>query len=285
MKKFLRGSLFFISSFLFLACNKGKSAATQASFEATPVSKTVVPIINETSGIADSKANPGNLWAHEDSGNPPQLYLLGHDGKVVNTIYVKGSTNRDWEDLVLSGNDLYIADIGDNNKVYSDYTIYRFPEPSFSTDTIQDFAAIKFIYADGPKDAEAFLVDPATKDIFIITKSDNPAKVYKIAYPYSTTSTNTAAAVGVLGYGGVVSAALSPDRKEIIIKTYVGLNLYTAGNNEAIDAALKKAPAKVPYQLEPQGEAVGFANDNSGYFTLSEKGMAGTVRLYFYKRK
>jgi len=285
MKKMFRGfsSLFF--SLLLLACNKGNSANSQASFESAPVSKPLVPIINETSGIADSKKNPGNLWAHEDSGNPPQLYLVGHDGKTKMTIYIKGSANRDWEDMVLSGNDLYIADIGDNNKIYPEYNIYQFPEPASSVDTISDFTTMRFVYADGPRDAEAFLVDPTTKDIFIVTKSDNPAKIYKIAYPFSTSSLNTATAVGTLSYGSVVSAALSPDRKEIIVKTYVGLNYYTVRDNESIDAALKRSSITIPYQFEPQGEAVSFAADNSGYFTLSEKAMASAVTLRFYKRK
>lgn len=284
MKKCIRGSLFFVALFLLLACKKGESAETQISFESKPESKTVTPVINETSGIADSKANPGHLWVQEDSGNPPQLYLLAHDGKVAKTIFVKGSTNRDWEDIVLSGNDLYIGDIGDNNKSYPDYTIYQFPEPSASTDTIRNATAIKFTYADGPRDAEAFLVDPVTKDLFLLTKSDNPSKIYKIAYPYSTIA-NTATAVGSLAYGGVVSATLSPDRKAIIVKTYLGLNYYMVGNNEPIDAALKKAPKVIPYQLEAQGEAVAFANNNSGYYTLSEKGMSSTVSLNFYRKK
>ena len=39
----------------------------------TLIAKTVVPVINEASGIADSKSQPGNLWVQEDSGNRNQL--------------------------------------------------------------------------------------------------------------------------------------------------------------------------------------------------------------------
>ena len=271
--------------FFSLVCKKSLAATSQVSFETKPESKKVTPVINETSGIADSKKNPGHLWAQEDSGNPPQLYLLSHEGKVAKTVYIKGSINRDWEDMVLAGDDLYIADIGDNNKAYPDYTIYQFPEPSYATDTIHHFNTIKFMYADGARDAEAFLVDPITKDIFVITKSDNPSRIYKIASPYYTSGVNTATVVGNLTLGGVVSAALSMDRKEIIVKTYVGLNYYSVRDNESIDAALKKRPVIIPYQLEPQGEAVTFAKNNSGYFTLSEKGIANAVMLHFYRRK
>jgi hypothetical protein len=250
-----------------------------------PVVKQVGPIINEASGIADSKTNPGYLWVEEDSGNPPQLYLLGHDGKVLKTIYIKGAVNRDWEDLALVNDTIYVADIGDNNLGFPDYTIYQFAEPSASTDTVASFSAIHFTYPDGAHDAEALLIDPVTKDIYIITKRDAFSKIYKLSFPYSTTSVDTVSLVGALNYNNVVSAAFAPDGREIIIKTYLALYYYTRSQNETIEQVLGKSYTILPYTPEPQGEAVTFANDNSGFFTLSEKGFATTVNLYFYSRE
>src|SRR5215207_1850987 len=128
-----------VISFLFLcffipgiACHKNNSSAINNNlvFDSLPVSKPVVPLIEEASGVADSKINDGYLWVQEDSGNPPELYLLGHDGKVLKKVFIKDVINRDWEDIVISGNDIYIADIGDNNRSYQNYSIYSFPEPS-----------------------------------------------------------------------------------------------------------------------------------------------------------
>lgn len=258
---------------------------TPVPFESQPVSAAVVPMIRETSGIADSKLNPGHLWAQEDSGNPTQLFLLAYDGSVKKKVYLKGITNRDWEDMTLSGNHIYIAETGDNNQVYGNYTIYQFPEPAASVDTVKNIKAINFRYSDKPHDSEGFLVDPKTKDIYLITKRDEAAGIYKITYPYSYTSNNTAALVGTLPYTGVVSAALSPDGKEIIVKTYSNLYHYTRNGNQPIEVALKQTPVTLPYVLEPQGEAVTFALKNNGIYTLSEKGMGTVVNLYFYKRK
>ena len=42
--------------------------------------------------------------------------------------------------------------------------------------------------------------------------------------------------------------------------------------------------ADFTYQQEPQGEAIVFANSDSGFYTLSEKALASEVKLYFYKR-
>ncbi|MBD0352557.1 MAG: hypothetical protein ICV65_15525, partial [Flavisolibacter sp.] len=259
--------LFLFSSFW--SCNKKVAESNALFFDSIPIIKPVVPIILETSGIADSKANKGFLWVQEDSGNPSQLYLLGYDGKVAKKIYIKGATNRDWEDMALSGSYIYIADIGDNNAVYPDYTIYKFTEPKATADTVTEEEAIRFKYPDGSHDAEAFLVDPATKDIFIITKRDNPSRIYKLAYPYSTTSINMLQLSGTLPYSGVVSAAISAKGTELIIKTYTNLYYYSRNTGSSIAEALTKSFTKLPYQVEPQGEAVTFANDDSGYFTLS----------------
>jgi hypothetical protein len=274
---------FFISGF---ACHKNKSAVNnQTAFDSLPVLKPVVPLIEEASGIADSKLNPGYLWVEQDSGNPPELYLLGHDGKVLKKIFIEDAVNRDWEDMAISGDNLYVADIGDNNRSYADYSVYYFPEPSSAIDTIKNAIKISFQYPDGAHDAEAFLVDGNTKDIFIITKQDNPSKIYKIAYPYKTGSVNTASLVGNLSYGGVVSAAISGDGKEILIKTYFGINYYSRNTGQTIVQALQTAPKSLSYAIEPQGEAICFNKDNTGFYTLSEKGMGSTVNLYFYSKK
>lgn len=261
------------------------SSDTRLLFDTIPVVKQVIPIIKETSGIADSKANPGYLWAQEDGNNPPQLYLLKHDGKVFKKIYLKGAKNRDWEDMVLAGNTIYIGDIGDNAHVYPDYTIYKFKEPRSSVDTISAFEQIRFKYPDGSHDAEAFLVDAVTKNIYILTKAENPSKIYKLQYPYTTTGLNIASLVDSVRFTGVVSAAASADGQRLIVKTYTHLYHYIRKKGESIEQTLHKEGTKLHYQVEPQGEAVTFAADNASFFTLSEKGFGFTVNLFFYKKK
>lgn len=260
-----------------------ETPAVKPPFDSIPKMVAVQPMIAEASGIADSKVNAGYLWVEEDSGNPTQLYLLKHDGTVQKKIFVSGVANRDWEDVVLSAGNLYIGEIGDNNAAYTDYAFYKFPEPSLSADTAKNVETIRFRYPDGAHDAEGFLVEPSTGGIYIITKRDAASKIYKLSPPFAA-GINIAEAVGQLPYNGVVSAALSPDGKEVIIKTYTALYHYPISTGEKIEAALQKTYTQLPYQLEPQGEAVCFAADNSGYYTLSEKGFGALVQLYFYKR-
>jgi len=241
-------------------------------------------MIDEASGIADSKINTGYLWVEQDSGNPPLIYLLKHDGTITDSVLIEGATNRDWEDIVLSGDQLYIAETGDNNAVYPDYAFYRFNEPTAGTEKVTSFDKIQFQYPDGSHDAEAFVVDPNTKDIYIITKRDTKSKIYKLAYPQNTSSMNEAVFVADLGFNGAVSAAISPDQKEIIVKTYSALYRYTKNATEDISVALAKVPTTLDYQVEIQGEAISFGLDNKGFYTLSEKALNMTPALNYYRR-
>jgi len=287
MMKLLSSVLFLFSWLLFVACNKEipNDNNTSLLFDSIPAVKPVVPIINEASGIADSKANAGFLWVEEDSGNPTELYLLGYDGKVLKKVFIKGVVNRGWEDMAISGNDIYIGNIGDNNQVHTDYSIYYFAEPLSSADTVTNITTIGFQYPDGSHDADAFLIDPATKDIFIITKRDNPSRIYKLSFPYDIISLNTVNLSGSLAYSDVTSAAITQDGKEILIKTYTAINYYTRKPGETIEQTLQQPYTQLPYTPEPQGEAITFANNNSGFFTLSETGFSTIQNLYFYPRK
>jgi hypothetical protein len=185
--------------------------------------------------------------------------------------------------MALSNGKIYIAETGDNFQIYTDYAFYIFPEPDKTVDTVFNYEKISFRYPDGSHDAEAFLAEPGSGSIYIITKQDNASRIYKLSAPFPS-DTQTAKFLGQLKFNGVTSACISPDGKEIILKTYTALLHYNLNNGESIESILKKDPVNIPYTIEPQGEAVSFAINNSGYFTLSEKGFSSNQYLYFYKR-
>lgn len=263
-----------------------------STFEKVPQAFSITGAsIKEASGIADSKSVPGHLWVEQDSGNPPLIYLIKYDGSVADSVLLDGATNRDWEDMALGKgpddgiNYLYVGDIGDNDAKYPDYTIYRFTEPVGGVDKVTIFDKINFIYKDGAHDSEAFVVDDLSKDIYVITKRDAKSKIYKLAYPQNIGSMNEAVFVADLDYSGVVSAALSANGQEMIVKTYTQLFYYSRSQGEAVSETLKKTPKVLDYQIEVQGESVSFAVDQSGFFTLSEEAMGVVPKLNFYKRK
>lgn len=279
---------------LSLSCQKKHAKNTDTGgFEAIPITKPLTPsILDEASGIADSKANPGYLWVEQDSGNPNEIALLTHDGALLKKINIKSAVNRDWEDLAIgmgpvAGTQyIYLADIGDNAMATSQYFIYRFTEPLSAIDTVFNYDKITFQYPDGPHDAEAILVENSSKDIYIITKQDSPSRIYKIPYPQETGAINTALLLGTLSFGGATGAAMSGDGMEILVRTYNSVYYWKRTATQSVEQALATRPVTLDTQFEPQGEAICFKNDNSGFFTLSERpAIIAAVNLNFYKRK
>jgi hypothetical protein len=287
------GNLFIIVVLAGLfSCKKSNTQTeTPSGFSKTPQQATITGgTIPEASGIADSKANPGYLWVEEDSGNPADIYLLGHDGRNSKTIPLENAENHDWEDIALGAgpvagvNYIYLGDIGDNNLSRDEYLFYRFEEPLMSVDKVSEYNKIPFTYPDGAHDAEAFIVDAKTRDIFVITKTDDKSRIYRLSYPQDTLIVNTAEYVSDLAFNGVVSAAISPDNTELIVKTYTTLYYYTRDAAETIATTLARTPSTLSYQLEVQGEAVCFAGDNTGFYTFSEIRDNIAATLDFYKR-
>lgn len=266
-------------------CGTRKDLGSGAGFANKPEAAALQVRLNEASGIADCTKDRNSLWVVEDSGNPPDLLLLRKDGSSVKRLRLKDAANTDWEEMILVNGDIYIADMGDNLRRRKVCTIYRFPEPDPAADTIVNFQAIRFAYPDRAHDAEALLVDPATKDVFMITKRDRRSIVYKLEYPYRYTETNTLVRMMKLPYNGVTAATISRDGKEILVRTYGEIYHYPRGENQSIEQALAGKPRRVNHRMEPQGESVAFADDGSGFYTLSEKGLSRSVRLFFYRRK
>jgi hypothetical protein len=248
--------------------------------------------LDEISGIAVG-SKPNTLWVEEDSGNENKIYLIDISGTYLGSFRMTSIANRDWEDMSISSGPvpstpyIYLAEIGDNNRVNQTKYIYRFPEPIVSGSTfpfsneINTVDKIAFNYPDGIKNAEAIIIDPNTKDIYVISK-EGQAVIYVARYPQDITNIFTLTKVGVLPISDVTSAAISPDGKEIIIKNYALALYWKKAANETIPELLKTIPQKAPYQPEDQGESICWATDGSGYFTTSE---GVNQPIYFYKRK
>jgi hypothetical protein len=259
--------------------------------------------IKEASGIVASYKNKGLLWTHNDSGDSNRIYSMDANGKGTREFYLEGANNRDWEAIGMAnfteGSFIYVGDIGDNNAAYSDYIIYRVAEPEITastpkTNTLKNVQKISYKYPDGARDAEAILIDQSTKDIYIISKREDKKRLYRLPYPQSYTQTITAEFVQELttfstGSGQqtyLTDGCVSVDNQEVILKSYFQIFHWRRATNETIPNALKRNPTIIPYGLEPQGEGVCFAQDGSGYYTISEESTSKSpVKLYFYKRK
>src|SRR5688572_13262253 len=155
---------------LMVACSSKEQSNTQSSgfLPGVKLAELNNKQLKEISGIAASVNNPKLLWAHNDSGNGADIFLLDDhlDVKLICTL--AGVENRDWEDIAVgpgpdsSKSYVYVADIGDNEAQYRHKYIYRFEEPVLNNTqsekvTITSFDRITFRLSDTRKDTETLL--------------------------------------------------------------------------------------------------------------------------------
>ncbi|MFN4147191.1 MAG: PE-PGRS family protein [Runella sp.] len=282
--------------FLLTACQPPTLPDGQLSsnFSDRPTAFPIQPAddLNEASGLADSHKQPGLLWSHEDAASPNELFLINRQGQIVAKM-ITPFGNLDWEDIAIGPGPitnetyLYVGDIGDNANSIDVKTIYRFIEPSSPQNPITNFDRIRFRYPDGTFDAETLLLDPITKDLYVVTKWLANAHLYRLPYPQNTESIITAQKVGQMTIGNdLTGGSISTDGREIIVRGYSAIHYWQRKIDEPLTEILLRAPLKnLPYVVEPQGEAVCFDKDGKGYFTLSERRLVPTVNLYFYERR
>ncbi len=267
-------------------------AKSEAFLAGRPVGKVQDESLRELSGIATSRRNPGVLYVHNDSGDGPRVYALNEKAHLLGVLTIQGAQNRDWEDIAIGpGPDpsvsyVYIGDIGDNGSKRSEIIVYRVAEPKvdaaapFGQMTIGPAEAIRLTYPDGPRDAETLLVDPLTRDLYIISKRDLVPRVYRAAYPQAAHAPVRSRAMppptklervaqlplGTFPTGGSVS----PDGRRVIIRGMFHAVLWERPAGEPLWHAFSDKPRAIPVASEPQGEAICFDSKGQGYFTISE---------------
>ncbi len=266
----------------------------------------VRPLV-EASGLAVSRAHDGVLWAHNDSGDTARVFALGEDGAPLGTFKLVGAEAVDWEDMALGpdvddagnavddGDALYLADIGDNDAVRTNVTLYRVPEPDVGADRdagrvrLDDVEAYPFQYPDGPRDAEALFIDRTDASFYVVEKSlsGGPVGIYRGSiegWSADAAAMPTLQRVGTFSpgpsiAGAVTGADMTPAGDAIAVRTYGGVQLFARPEGTPVVDALATTPCRGPVPVEAQGEAVAFTPAGDAYFTLPE-GAAPTLSVW-----
>lgn len=147
--------------------------------------------LDEASGLALSRRQPGVLWTHNDSGGDPVVYGLRPGQGVVAELRLRGAPATDWEDLAAGPcpwDDaepcIYVADIGDNLHVRSSVVVLVFEEPSARELGLQDparkgdrvrrldvaWSAARMRYPGGARNSEALTVTDGG-DLIVVQKN------------------------------------------------------------------------------------------------------------------
>jgi hypothetical protein len=219
----------------------------------------------ESSGLAVSRRHDGVLWTHNDSGDAARVFAVGRDGRVLATVTFAGVRARDWEAMAVGRDDrggpaLFVGDIGDNQGVWPSVTVYRAAEPARLRDATVPAQAYRLRYPDGPRDAEALLVDPGGNRLYVASKDEAGGGLYQAPAELRANRVNLLRRVGRVP-PLVTDGAFSPDGRLLVLRDYQAAHLYEASGRRLATVALP---------LQPQGESVAFSADGRSLLVGSE---------------
>ena len=116
------------------------------------------------------------------------------------------------------------------------------------------------------------------------SEREDAVGLYEITNPFLT-DTLPATKICTLPYQQIVAGDISADGNEVLLKNYRYVYYWKKKGSESLVELLQTTPLKLRYKEEPQGEAIAWAHDGSGYYTLSENAKGERGKLIFYKRK
>jgi hypothetical protein len=223
------------------------------------------PRILESSGLALSRRHPGVLWTHNDSGGGPQLYAVGSDGRTLATLTLAGVAARDWEAMAAGRDDrgrpaLFVGDIGDNQDLWPEVAVYRVAEPARLRDATVPATRYRLRYADGPRNAEALLVDPRSNRLYVATKDPDGGGLYRAPARLRTDQVNLLQRVARVP-PLVTDGGFAPDGRSLVLRDYQGAFVYTSPGRRV---------AAFPLPPQYQGESLTVAADGQAVLVGSE---------------
>lgn len=227
--------------------------------------------IVESSGLTLSTKHPNTFYTVNDSGDEARVFALDDEGTVVGVIRLAEVDVHDVE-AVASGPDerIWVADIGDNDRVRETITLYRFREPEELGDVQQQWSRFPLVYPDGPHDAEALLVHPETGQPFIVTKDPEGGAIYAAPEePVSGAVENEL--VRVADAPAVVTdGAFLPDGSGVVLRTY--------GEAYLLDWPSGEVVRTIPLPPQRQGESLAISEDGK-YLYAGSEGANSVVNL------
>jgi hypothetical protein len=258
--------------------------------------------LEEASGLAASRQNPGVLWSHNDNDTPGVVFALSTNGALLGRYTVPGVFSGDFEDIAVGPGPwpeyqyVYLGDIGDNDTNRASIRVFRFPEPAVWAyqsanprhDALAGAQTITLRYPDRPYDAEALLVDPRTGDLFVATKQSNGSRIYRatraqldsgqpvtLAFVRQVTSSTVR---------DISAGDVSHDGQLVALRREGAAWLWVRQPGQSVGDVFTNSRVTIPVagtSNEPNGEALGFHPTGLDYYTVSE---GVNEPLYFFRR-
>ncbi len=236
------------------------------------------PQLTELSGLAASRRYPGLLYAHNDSGDSARVFLLNQKGETVALIRLKNAYARDWEDIAVGADGVYIGDIGDNLGNRDAVQIYRFAEPDLDPLKLDQSVEVKaqvsaFRFPGAARDAETLLVAPNGK-IQILSKEKGGSSLF--GADFKSKKTRNLKRIGAkIKFGAVgiftklaTGGDFSPDGRKLVVTTYA--QIYEWQLPAPFDTSKLSQPQIRALPGLRQCESVCYSADGKQIFVSSE---------------
>lgn len=235
--------------------------------------------LKESSGLAASRLRADWLYTHNDSGDSARVFRIGSDGRIVAELTLPGVRVKDCEDIAaasVAGRPyLYLGDIGDNERKRPSVFVHRFLEPGEDA-KVGKVDSFELVYPDGPKDAEALVVDPSSGDLYVVEKvGGRPAGIYRLSGA-AKPGRHRLERAGEVTVGGEMAEAqmvtagdASPDGRHVVLRTYLAAFEFESAAGVRRGWWLKK-PTRIRTAVEIQSEAIAYSKDGRWLFTSSE---------------
>lgn len=250
--------------------------------------------ITELSGFAASRRHPGVFYAINDSGNHPQLFAVGADGRAL-ARWRLAIDNIDWEDVATFEHRgrtwLMIADVGDNRRSRKSYQLHFFDEPQTLTQQHLDLdRSHRFGYEDGAQNVESVAVSESDQAVYLIGKTARRPALYTLPLEQTYQALGVAQRLGeidslrktptdsffeMLLAGRILLAPtamdISADDRLAIVANYRHVYLYTRAESQSWPQALTSTrPRVISSHRLRQSEALSFAVDGQSIVLGSE---------------
>jgi hypothetical protein len=261
----LRRAAAVLAAMLAAVAPLGAAPAAGAAQEGELALRLEDPRIVESSGLAVSGRHGAVIWTHNDSGDAARLFAVGGDGRTLAELRLAGAAARDWEALAAGRDDrgrpaLFVGDIGDNQATREEMAVYRVTEPAALGDATVPARRYRLRYADGPRDAEALLVDPRSNRLYVASKEAAGGGLYQAPARLRTDRVNLLRRVAEVP-PVVTDGGFFPDGRGFVLRDYQAAHVF---------AAPDRLVGSFPLPLQVQGESIAVWFDGGSVLSGSE---------------
>jgi hypothetical protein len=236
--------------------------------------------------------NDSTLIGFNDGGNKPKLYLMNLKGKVTKTITVLDVKNKDWEDIAIDKEYIYIGDIGNNSNKRTSLKIYKVKIEDVLKKKEVKAKEIKFNYGEQtafPPSADSMFFDAEgmtiyNDSIWVFTKdrSTSPngfSSIYKIPTTPGTyiCYKSEQAYIGKNGWltDGVTGVDVYKDHFYILTYNRFIIKKYANGKFTNVSS--------FKFNSMGQRESIVVLNKQSIFVADEQNPVTGTMKLYKIK--